>query len=99
MTHVITPISSRASVRAAVTKPGEWILTTPVGELHYFLRRSWRDLPGASVAESARCWMHKRPSSGLLQAFAPETPNICAMNSALHLLGFTRELPDRIDDV
>src|SRR5271170_2221769 len=38
-------IFARIRARAALTKPGEWILTTPVGEPHYFIRRSWRDLP------------------------------------------------------
>ena len=34
---------------------GEWIMTTPVGEPHYFLRRSWRDLAeGGSRTERAR---------------------------------------------
>lgn len=37
-------IVERIRARAASTPPGEWIMTTPVGEPHYFVRRSWRDL-------------------------------------------------------
>jgi predicted amidohydrolase YtcJ len=37
-------IVTRIRVRAATTPPGEWIMTAPVGEPHYFIRRSWRDL-------------------------------------------------------
>ncbi len=37
-------IVTRIRSRAASTAPGEWIMTTPVGEPHYFVRRSWRDL-------------------------------------------------------
>ena len=28
----------------ADTPAGEWVFCTPVGEAHYFIRRSWRDL-------------------------------------------------------
>lgn len=93
-------IFTRIRARAAVTKPGEWILTTPVGEPHYFLRRSWRDLPERRLPNRRELDTAAPDHPVWFQAFAPETPNICAMNSkALHLLGFTRELPDRIDDV
>src|SRR5690349_14802945 len=37
-------IVARIRVRAEDTPSDEWIMTTPVGEPHYFLRRSWRDL-------------------------------------------------------
>ena len=40
-------IVARIAARVATTPKGEWIMTTPVGEPHYFLRRGWRDLrPG-----------------------------------------------------
>src|SRR5262245_31278292 len=32
-------IVERIRARAATTPPGEWIMTTPVGEPHYFIRR------------------------------------------------------------
>ena len=37
-------IVARIKRRADSTKPGEWIVTSSVGEPHYFIRRSWRDL-------------------------------------------------------
>src|SRR5213593_1474492 len=37
-------IVARLARRAAETPAGAWIMATPVGEPHYFLRRSWRDL-------------------------------------------------------
>ncbi|HKQ82688.1 MAG TPA: amidohydrolase family protein, partial [Steroidobacteraceae bacterium] len=37
-------ILARIRQRAAVTPHGQWIITTPVGEPHYFVRRSWQDL-------------------------------------------------------
>jgi predicted amidohydrolase YtcJ len=37
-------ILERIHVRARETPPGEWIMTTPVGEPHFFVTRSWRDL-------------------------------------------------------
>ena len=44
-------IVERIRARAADTPAGEWIMTTPVGEPHYFLRRSWRNLAeGSSLA-------------------------------------------------
>ena len=52
-------IAERIRARAATTPAGEWIMTTPVGEPHYFLRRSGRDLaearlPDRSVLDRAR---------------------------------------------
>jgi hypothetical protein len=37
-------IVERIRARAAATPRGQWIVTTPVGEPFYFIRRSWRDL-------------------------------------------------------
>ena len=37
-------VVARIAAKAAETPPGEWVMTTPVGEPHYFIRRSWRDL-------------------------------------------------------
>ena len=37
-------IVERIRARAAETPPGEWIMVTPVGEPHYFTRRSYLDL-------------------------------------------------------
>ena len=37
-------IVARIRAKAAKTPRGEWIMTTPVGEPHFFIRRSYRDL-------------------------------------------------------
>src|ERR1035438_5675138 len=36
-------IADRIAARAAEGPPGEWIMTTPVGEPHYFIRSSYHD--------------------------------------------------------
>ena len=93
-------IVSRLAARAAETEPGTWIQATPVGEPHYFIRRSWRDL-----AEGALPDRHILDRAGdrhpiFIQAWAPVIPNVCAMNSAaLSALGITRETPDRVENV
>jgi len=37
-------IVARIAARARTTPKGEWIMCSPIGEPHYFLRHSWRDL-------------------------------------------------------
>ncbi|HYB98785.1 MAG TPA: amidohydrolase family protein [Candidatus Limnocylindrales bacterium] len=94
-------IARRIRERAATTAAGEWIMATPVGEPHYFLRRSWRDLaehvlPDRHVLDKAA------PDNPVwLQAWGPTTPNICVFNTAaLALLGLLdRSTPDRISNV
>ena len=93
-------ILARIRQRAAVTPRGEWILTTPVGEPHYFIRRSWRDLPERRLPNRQELDSAAPDHPVWIQAYAPVVPNVCAMNSkALQVLGFTRDLPDYIDNV
>ncbi|MGH7856855.1 MAG: amidohydrolase, partial [Candidatus Binatia bacterium] len=93
-------VVERIRARAAVTPPGEWILCTPVGEAHYFLRRSWLDLeekrlPDRHVLDRATA-LHPV----MIQAWAPKTPNACALNSlGLVYAGIGRITPDRVCDV
>jgi hypothetical protein len=94
-------IVARIRERAAVTPVSEWIMTTPVGEPHYFMRRSWRDLaehvlPDRHVLDSA---VPEHPV--WLQAWGPTTPNICVFNTAAlaHLGLLDRSTPDRISNV
>jgi predicted amidohydrolase YtcJ len=85
---------------AALTPPGEWIMTSPVGEPYYFHRRSYRDLaegtlPGRHVLDRATA---EHPV--IILSWAPVTPNICAMNSAaLTALGIDSSTPDRVSNV
>jgi predicted amidohydrolase YtcJ len=93
-------IVRRIAARAAVTPPGEWIMTTPVGEAHYFIRRSYKnlregDLPTRQVLDRATT---RHPI--VIQAWAPTVPNVIAFNSlALDELGIGRETPDRVSNV
>jgi predicted amidohydrolase YtcJ len=69
-------IVARIRARAARTPAGEWIQTTPVGEPHFFIRRSYRDLaerrlPDRHVLDQAtsdhpvfiQAWGRPRPTS------------------------------------
>lgn len=93
-------IVERIRARAAVTPPGEWIVTTPVGEPHYFVRRSYLDLderrlPDRHVIDSATT---DHPVH--IEAWAPVTPNVCAFNTAgLRRCLITDSLPSQIGDV
>lgn len=93
-------IVERIRARAAVTPAGEWILTTPVGEPHYFIRRSWHHLaegrlPSREVLDRATM---EHPV--MIEAWAPVIPNVCALNTpALQRIGIDRNSPDRVSNV
>jgi predicted amidohydrolase YtcJ len=93
-------IVRRIAAKAGETAPGEWVMTTPVGEAHYFIRRSWRDLrerrlPTREVLDRAA---PEHPV--MIQAWAPTTPNVLALNSAgLETLGITAELGEQVGRV
>jgi hypothetical protein len=93
-------IVARLAARARKTPAGEWIMATPVGEPHYFIRRSFRDLiegvlPGRRVLDRAT-----REHPVMIQAWAPVIPNVCALNSAgLARLGLGPSTPDRVGNV
>jgi predicted amidohydrolase YtcJ len=93
-------IISRIADRARATPGGEWVMTTPVGEAFYFIRRSYRDLaegelPSRQVLDRAS---NKHPVA--IMAWEPNIPNVVAFNSmALAALGITRELPDQVSGV
>ena len=93
-------IISRIADRALATPAGEWVMTTPVGEAYYFIRRSHRDLaegelPSRQVLDRAS---NRHPVA--IMAWEPNIPNVVAFNSmALAALGITRELPDQVSGV
>lgn len=93
-------VVARLAAKAAGTPAGEWVMATPVGEPHYFLRRSWRDLaegelPDRHVLDGATT---RHPV--FVQAWAPVIPNVCVFNSAaLAALGIDRTTPDRVANV
>lgn len=86
--------------RAKQTPAGEWLQTTPVGEPHFFHRRSYRDLaegtlPDRHVLDHASI---KHPI--VIQAWGPVRPNCMALNSlALEVVGIDRGTPDRVGNV
>src|SRR3954471_13769431 len=93
-------IVTRIAARARITPPGNWIMTTPVGEAWYFIRRSYKDLlegelPTRQILDRAT---DQHPV--VIMAWEPNIPNTVAFNSmALSRLGVTRELPDRMSGV
>ncbi len=93
-------IVARVRARATTTPPGEWIMTTPVGEPHYFLRHSWRDLAEGRLPDRHVLDRATTAHPVFLQAWAPVTPNVCAFNTpALARLGIGRETPDQVEHV
>ncbi|MEV0671597.1 amidohydrolase family protein [Mycobacterium sp. NPDC050441] len=90
----------RIRARAAETPPGEWIICTPVGEAHYFIRRSWRDLAERRLPDRHTLDLATTDHPVLIQAWAPRTPNIVAFNSAgLRAVGLSDFIPDQVCDV
>jgi predicted amidohydrolase YtcJ len=93
-------IVTRVQARAATTPPGEWIMTTPVGEPHYFVRRSWKDLAERRLPDRSVLDRATTDHPVFIQAWAPVLPNVCALNSrGLERLRIGRETPDRVDNV
>ena len=93
-------IVERIRARAADTPAGEWIFCTPVGEAHYFIRRSWRDLAERRLPDRHVLDLATSEHPVLIQAWAPRTPNIVAFNSAgLRAVGLSDFIPDQVCDV
>jgi predicted amidohydrolase YtcJ len=95
-----TDIVVRIATRAAATPEGEWVMTTPVGEPHYFLRRSYRDLAEGGLPDRHVLDRATSRHPVMIQAWAPVIPNVCALNSAgLAKLGITRDTPAQVEHV
>lgn len=93
-------IVARLRAKAATTPRGTWIMATPVGEPHYFLRRSFRDLAEGTLPDRHVLDTASRDHPIFVQAWAPVIPNVCAFNTAgLAAVGIGRETPARVDDV
>ena len=93
-------IVKRIRERAATTPAGGWIMATPVGEPHYFIRHSWRDL-AEHVLPDRHVLDRAAPDHPVwIQAWGPTTPNICVFNSAaLRELGIDRATASRQSNV
>jgi predicted amidohydrolase YtcJ len=93
-------IVERIAARARTTPAGEWIMTTPVGEAYYFIRRSYRDLIEGELPTRQVLDRESSTHPVVIVAWEPNIPNTVAFNSmALSTLGITRELPDRVSGV
>ena len=90
-------IVARIAERAAVTPKGEWIMTTPVGEPFYFIRRSFRDLPERHLPDRHVLDRATKDHPVFVSAYGPVTPNVCAFNSmGLRRVGITSFIPDTV---
>lgn len=86
--------------RARITPPGEWIVTSPVGEPHYFIRRSWRHLAEGRLPDRHVLDKGSAEHPVWIQAWAPYMPNVCAFNSlGLSRLGISRSTAERQGNV
>jgi predicted amidohydrolase YtcJ len=93
-------IEARVRAKAMQTPVGEWVMATPVGEPHYFIRRSWRDLDEAELPDRHLLDRAAPAHPVMIQAWAPVTPNTMVLNTAaLRRLGITRSSPTRIGNV
>ncbi|MDX1882578.1 amidohydrolase [Mycobacterium sp. NPDC051804] len=93
-------IAARLAVRTKTTPAGEWIMTTPVGEPHYFLRRSYRHLTEGVLPDRITLDRAAPHHPVFIQAWAPVIPNTCVLNSAgLQRLGIDRHTADRVGEV
>ena len=93
-------IVARIRARAAETPAGEWIVTTPVGEPHYFVRRSYLDLAERRLPDRFVLDQATTDHPVHIEAWAPRSPNVCAFNTAgLRRCGLTDTVPDQVSDV
>src|SRR5262245_3180823 len=93
-------IVRRIAARARATSPGNWVMATPVGEAHYFIRRSYRDLAEGVLPDRHVLDRATSEHPVFLQAWAPVTPNALVFNSrALALLGIDANTPERVNNV
>ena len=93
-------IEERIRARASRTPPGEWVVASPVGEPHYFIRRSWRDLAEGRLPDRHVLDRATTDHPVWIQAWAPVTPNVTAFNSAgLARIGIGRGTPPNVGHV
>jgi predicted amidohydrolase YtcJ len=93
-------IVERIRRRASVTPKGQWIVTTPVGEPHYFRRRSYRDLEERRLPDRHVLDRATTEHPVWLQAWGPIQPGVCAFNSAgLKAIHVSDAVPDVVSNV
>ncbi|WP_167137007.1 amidohydrolase family protein [Diaminobutyricimonas sp. TR449] len=93
-------IVERIRAVAAVTPAGQWIRATPVGEAHYFVRRSYRDLPEQALPDRHVLDRATTDHPVVIQGWTPTTPSVTAFNSrGLAEVGIDGGLPDVVNTV
>ncbi|MGW8764310.1 amidohydrolase [Streptomyces sp. NPDC055815] len=93
-------IVARIAAKAAQTPAGQWVMTMPVGEPSYFIRRSWRDLREGELPTREVLDRATTEHPVLIQAWGPTTPNVMVFNSAgLRAVGIDSSTPDRVESV
>ena len=93
-------IVSRLAAKAAATPAGDWVMATPVGEPHYFIRRSWRDLAEGELPTREALDRASSEHPIAIQAWAPTTPNVMALNSlGMQRLGISSAPPTQVGRV
>ncbi|MEQ9562795.1 MAG: amidohydrolase family protein, partial [Woeseiaceae bacterium] len=91
---------ARIEERAKHTPKGQWIVTTPVGEPSYFVRRWYHDLEEGRMPDRKVLDRATSDHPVLIQAWAPRTPNIVAFNSlGLAAAGISSATPDQVCNV
>ncbi|MGE0873511.1 MAG: amidohydrolase [Burkholderiales bacterium] len=93
-------IVARLTARAQREPAGEWIQATPVGEPHFFHRRSFRDLEEGVLPDRHSLDRASAVHPIVIQAWGPVRPSSMAFNSkALELVGIGRDTPERAGNV
>jgi len=93
-------IVSRITEHARNIPHGKWIVTTPVGEPHYFIRRSYTDLKERELPDRYALDRASDSHPIVIAAWEPNIPNTAVFNSmALSRLGITRDGPDHTPGV
>ena len=78
----------------------KWVRATPVGEPHYFQRRSYRDLVEGELPNRHVLDRATTDHPVIIEAWAPTLPNTVGLNSAaLAALGIDSSTPDQVSDV
>ncbi|KAH8725723.1 amidohydrolase family-domain-containing protein [Phaeosphaeriaceae sp. PMI808] len=86
--------------RASKTPKGEWIVATPIGEAHFHVRRSWKDLEEGRFPDRHVLDQGSTDHPIMIQAWAPRVPNTVSFNTAaLKVLGIEASSPDQTSKV
>jgi predicted amidohydrolase YtcJ len=86
--------------RASNTPKGEWIVTTPIGEGSFYVRRSWQDLEEGSFPDRHVLDQGSTDHPIMIQAWPPRLPNIVSVNTvALEVLSITDSSPGQMAKV